>query len=107
MNNNLPIGIEKKPGTLYGKVVARKQPEKAAHVGGSRLVKTEKTTEKMEKAVAVKAASKNASRPQKKSGQGGDKQPRVKEASRNAPESALKNAPCKPEKSVLLPEVLT
>lgn len=106
MNNNSPAGAEKKPGTLYGKVVARKQPEKAAHAEESRLAKAGKTAEKTEKAAAVKAAPKSAPRSQKKGGQGGGKQPRAKEAPKNAPKSAPKNAPRKPEKSVLLPEVL-
>ena len=106
MNNNSPAGAEKKPGTLYGKVVARKQPEKAAHAEESRLAKAEKTAEKTEKAAAVKAAPKSAPRSQKKGGQGGGKQPRAKEVPKNAPKSAPKNAPRKPEKSVLLPEVL-
>lgn len=106
MNNNSPAGAEKKPGTLYGKVVARKQPEKAVHAEESRLAKAEKTAEKTEKAAAVKAAPKSAPRSQKKGGQGGGKQPRAKEVPKNAPKSAPKNAPRKPEKSVLLPEVL-
>ncbi|MDU7338221.1 MAG: RNase J family beta-CASP ribonuclease [Clostridium sp.] len=100
MNMNSPADAEKKQGTLYGKVVARKQPEKAAIAEDKRPAKAEKTVEKTEKTAAVKSAPKNAPKGQKKGGQGNkpQQQPRAKEAP--------KNAPRKVEKSVLLPEVL-
>lgn len=120
MNSNPPAGAEKK-GTLYGKVVARKQPEKAAQAEESRpakAAKAPKPAERTEKPSAPKTApksapktapkadsktgapkadSKNGAPKAQKKGQGG-KSPRSKDGQRNAPRRA--------EKSNLLPEVL-
>lgn len=106
MNSNSPTSAEKEPGVLYGKVVAHKQPKKAARTEGSRLAKAEKTTEKAEKAVAVKTVPKSILKSQKRGGQSSGKQPCAKETPKSAPESALRNTSCKPEKNALLPEVL-
>lgn len=107
MNSNPPAEAEKK-GTLYGKVVARKQPEKAVQAEQDRQAKT---AERAEKPAVAKAAPKNtpaapknapatpetAPKAQKK-GQRGRQQPRAKDGQKGSPRRA--------EKSNLLPEVL-
>ncbi|WP_283609414.1 RNase J family beta-CASP ribonuclease [Faecalispora anaeroviscerum] len=123
MNNNSPAGAEKKPGTLYGKVVARKQPEKTVNAEESRPAKVEKTAEKTEKTAAVMAAPKNAPavkaapkntpapknapKSQKKGAQGGQGGQGGQSGGRPPrPKDAPKNPPRKAEKGVVLPELL-
>lgn len=123
MNMNPPDSAEKKQGTLYGKVVARKQPERAKDTQEKQAVKAagkaavaEKTAIAEKPAVAEKpaaaeknaaaekpavaeksAAPKAASKAQKRGNQA-KKPPRGKDAPRNASR--------KPEKVSVVPEVL-